>query len=104
MNVETTFVDATEPSNVENAIRSSTKLVWLESPTNPLLKVIDIKRIAEIAHNRNILLAVDNTFLTPYFQVMFVFKNIIFAFSICSIHSELNYMFKIHNCYLFFSL
>jgi len=68
MNVETTFVDATEPSNLEKAIRPNTKLVWLESPTNPLLKVIDIKKIAEIAHNRDILLAVDNTFLTPYFQ------------------------------------
>jgi len=68
MNLETTFVDATEPSNLEKAIRPNTKLVWLESPTNPLLKVIDIKEIAEIAHKRDILLAVDNTFLTPYFQ------------------------------------
>jgi len=79
MNLETTFVDATEPSNLEKAIRPNTKLVWLESPTNPLLKVIDIKEIAEIAHKRDILLAVDNTFLTPYFQVMFLLKNIIFA-------------------------
>lgn len=79
MNVETTFVDATEPSNLEKAIRANTKLVWIESPTNPLLKVIDIKKIAEITHSRDIILAVDNTFLTPYFQVMFLFKNVIFA-------------------------
>ncbi|XP_021925303.1 cystathionine gamma-lyase isoform X1 [Zootermopsis nevadensis] len=68
MNVETTYVDASEPSNLEKAIRSNTKLVWLESPTNPLLKVMDIKTIAEIVHKKDILLAVDNTFLTSYFQ------------------------------------
>lgn len=68
MNVETTFVDASEFSSIEKAIRSNTKLVWLESPTNPLLKVMDIKKIAEITHKKGILLAVDNTFLTSYFQ------------------------------------
>jgi cystathionine beta-lyase/cystathionine gamma-synthase len=45
--------------------------VWLESPTNPLLKVMDIKKIAEITRKKGILLAVDNTFLTSYFQVTF---------------------------------
>ena len=68
MNVETTYVDALDPKNVENAIRPNTKLVFLETPTNPLLKVIDIKKIAEIVHKHDILLAVDNTFLTSYFQ------------------------------------
>jgi cystathionine beta-lyase/cystathionine gamma-synthase len=69
MNVETTFVDATEPSHLEKAIRPNTKLVWLETPTNPLPKVIDVKKIAVTAHNRDILLAVDNAFLISYFQV-----------------------------------
>lgn len=79
MNVETTFVDASESSSLEKAIRSNTKLVWLESPTNPLLKVMDIKKIAEITHKKGILLAVDNTFLTSYFQVIFHFQK----FNIC---------------------
>ena len=96
MNVETTYVDATEPSKLEKAIRPNTKLVWLESPTNPLLKVVDIKKIAEIVHNRDILLAVDNTFLTPYFQVMFLLKNVIFAL-VCN---EWNFIFKTHKRYL----
>jgi len=43
-------------------------MVWIETPTNPLLKVIDIRAIAERAHARGVLVAVDNTFLTPYFQ------------------------------------
>ena len=68
MKVETSFVDALEPKNVEKAIKPNTKLIWLETPTNPLLKVVDIKKIAEIVHKHNILLAVDNTFLTSYFQ------------------------------------
>ncbi|XP_069674489.1 cystathionine gamma-lyase-like isoform X2 [Periplaneta americana] len=68
MNVETSYIDATDPSNLEAAIKPNTKLVWVESPTNPLLKVIDIKAIAEIVHKKDILLAVDNTFLTSYFQ------------------------------------
>ncbi|KAJ9580196.1 hypothetical protein L9F63_004139 [Diploptera punctata] len=68
MNIETTFVDAIDPKNVEKAIRPNTKLMWVETPTNPLLKVIDIKKIAQIVHKHNILLAVDNTFLTSYFQ------------------------------------
>jgi cystathionine beta-lyase/cystathionine gamma-synthase len=75
MNVETTFVDASKPSSLEKAIRSNTKLVWLESPTNPLLKVMDIRKIAEITHKKGILLVVDNTFLTPYFQVTFQFQK-----------------------------
>ena len=45
-----------------------TKLIWIETPTNPLLKIIDIKELAKAAHERNVLLAVDNTFASPYFQ------------------------------------
>nr|CAD7454143.1 unnamed protein product [Timema tahoe] len=69
MNIETTFVDATIVDNVKNALRANTKLIWIESPTNPLLKVIDIKAISAIIQkHEDILLVVDNTFLTSYFQ------------------------------------
>jgi len=69
MNIKTTFVDATDPKNVENAIQENTKLVWVETPTNPTLKLVDIAAVAEVVHKReNILLVVDNTFLSSYFQ------------------------------------
>ena len=67
-NFETSFVNAVDPRNVENAIKDTTRLVWLESPTNPLLKLSDIKAISEITKKRGIVLVVDNTFLSPYFQ------------------------------------
>jgi len=63
-----TFVDATQIDNVEAALEAHTRLIWIESPTNPLLKLIDIQRIAEVAHARGILVAVDNTFASPYCQ------------------------------------
>ncbi|XP_046407588.1 cystathionine gamma-lyase [Ischnura elegans] len=67
--VETTYVDASDIEKFKAAIRPNTKLVWLESPTNPTLKVLDIKKIAEIAHkHKDIIVVVDNTFLTSYFQ------------------------------------
>ncbi|KAI4461928.1 trans-sulfuration enzyme family member [Holotrichia oblita] len=68
LGVEITMVDATLIDNVKNAIKPNTKLIFIETPTNPLLKVFDIKAIAEIAKNNNALFCVDNTFLTPYFQ------------------------------------
>lgn len=66
--IATTYVDATVAQNVENAINPSTKLIWIESPSNPLLKIPDIKAIARIAHQHGLILVVDNTFLSPYFQ------------------------------------
>ena len=66
--LQVSLVDATRPYLIEEAINSRTKLVWLESPTNPLLKVCDIAAISEIAHRHNLLVIVDNTFLSPYFQ------------------------------------
>jgi len=66
--VKVTLVDASLPQLVEEAIRPDTKLIWLESPSNPLLKICDIKAISEIAHRYNLLVVVDNTFLSPYFQ------------------------------------
>lgn len=62
------FVDTTNPENVREALSFNTKLIWLESPTNPLLKVSDIKKISEIAKENNILVCVDNTFATPIIQ------------------------------------
>jgi cystathionine gamma-lyase len=63
--LELTFAEA---NNIESAIKTNTKLIWVESLTNPTMKVFDIKSIAEIAHKNKILLAVDSTFVTPYFQ------------------------------------
>jgi cystathionine gamma-synthase len=65
-----TYVDTTDPENVAEALTSRTRLVWLETPTNPLLSVTDIRAVAEIvhAHQNRPLLAVDNTFATPYLQ------------------------------------
>lgn len=72
-NIKFTYVDATNPKNIESAITAKTKLVWVETPTNPLLKLIDIKEVSKIikkkeAYSHTPLLAVDNTFVSPYFQ------------------------------------
>lgn len=63
-----TYVDAREPENVEKAIKESTKLFWMETPTNPLMKLCDIEAIAGIARTRDIITVIDNTFMSPYFQ------------------------------------
>ncbi|MCA8921814.1 MAG: cystathionine gamma-synthase [Planctomycetes bacterium] len=62
------FVDAREVEQVAQAMRPETKLVWVETPTNPLLKIVDLAKLAEVAHAGNAWLAVDNTFATPYLQ------------------------------------
>ena len=67
-NVENSYVPAGNIAAYEQAIRPNTKLIWLETPTNPLLRLIDIQAVAEIAHLHNILVVVDNTFASPYFQ------------------------------------
>src|SRR3989441_10174966 len=58
----------TEPRNVRKAITPQTKLVWIETPSNPLLKIVDVTRVARIAHEAKALAIVDNTFATPYLQ------------------------------------
>jgi cystathionine gamma-lyase len=63
-----TFVDATDPARVAEAMRSETRMIWLETPTNPLLKLCDIEAICDLAQRKNCLVAVDNTFMTPAFQ------------------------------------
>lgn len=67
-NVQASYVTASDIQAYERAIRPNTKLIWLETPTNPLLRLVDIRAVAEIAHRHNILLVVDNTFSSPYFQ------------------------------------
>jgi cystathionine beta-lyase/cystathionine gamma-synthase len=68
--VEHDFVDMVEaaPASVEAAMRPNTRMVWVETPTNPSLKVIDIAQMAEIAHAKGAWMGVDNTFASPYFQ------------------------------------
>jgi len=63
-----TYADVDNIDSFRKSIAAKTRLVWIESPTNPLLKVIDIKRLAGIAREKKMLLAVDNTFASPYFQ------------------------------------
>jgi cystathionine gamma-synthase len=66
--VETTVVDMTDIGAVKNALRENTKLVWIETPSNPLLRVVDIACIAELAHEAGAICAVDNTWGTPVLQ------------------------------------
>jgi cystathionine gamma-lyase len=62
------FVDLTHADNFAKAIKPNTKMVWIETPTNPTLKLADIKKIAALAKQKGILTVVDNTFMSPYFQ------------------------------------
>ena len=64
--IKTTFLDLTDLSNLKNAVTDKTKMIWVETPTNPKLKIIDIKKISDLY--KDILLVVDNTFMSPYFQ------------------------------------
>lgn len=69
MGIDVQFVDLTDLKNLEKAIKPNVKLVWMETPTNPIMKVIDIKAVAEIVHAKTkAFLVVDNTFLSAYFQ------------------------------------
>ena len=62
------FIGMQEASNIEQYINDKTKLLWVETPTNPMLNIIDIKAVAAVAKKHNLLLTVDNTFATPYLQ------------------------------------
>ena len=62
------FIGMQNASNIEAFVNQNTKLIWVETPTNPMMNIIDIKAVSTIAKNNNILLAVDNTFATPYLQ------------------------------------
>ncbi|PWH83757.1 cystathionine gamma-synthase [Algibacter marinivivus] len=63
------FIGMDKASNIEAFINENTKLIWVETPTNPMMNIIDIEAVSKIAKNNNILLAVDNTFATPYLQL-----------------------------------
>jgi cystathionine gamma-lyase len=67
-NFEFSYVDLTAADNFDKAVKPNTKLLWLETPTNPMLKLVDIAKLAKKAHDKGVLVAVDNTFMSPYFQ------------------------------------
>ena len=66
--LEFTYVDMTDIDQLRTAMRENTRMVWLETPSNPLTKIVDIAAAAEVAHEKGALLAVDNTYLSPVFQ------------------------------------
>jgi len=68
MGIEWSAVDLTSPDALVSGVRDTTRLVWVETPTNPLLTIVDIAAVSEVAHSHGALVAVDNTFATPYLQ------------------------------------
>ncbi len=66
--MEFTYVNTTDPGNVESAIRKNTRMVYVETPTNPLMTVTDIRAVSQICRRKRVELVVDNTFMSPYFQ------------------------------------
>jgi O-succinylhomoserine sulfhydrylase len=72
-NIETTYFNANTPQEVETVIQPNTKIIYIETPTNPGLDVLDMEYLSEVAKNNNILLVVDNCFATPYLQKPIVF-------------------------------
>jgi methionine-gamma-lyase len=68
LGVEFTLVDTTDPSNLEHAIKSNTKMIYLETPSNPTMKITDLQATCKIARQHGIPTVVDNTFMSPYFQ------------------------------------
>ena len=85
-NLDFTFVDMTDVKNVERAMKPNTRMVWIETPSNPLLKVIDLEAVAKIARAHNALSVSDNTFATPWIQ-----RPIEFGFDIV-VHSATKYL------------
>jgi cystathionine gamma-lyase len=67
-NLDITFADLSEPAELAKAVRPDTKMIWIETPTNPTLRLVDIAQVAEYARKRNILTVVDNTFASPWVQ------------------------------------
>jgi cystathionine gamma-lyase len=67
-NLDSSFVDLSRTENLERAIKANTRMVWVESPTNPLLKLVDLQAVAAIARKRGLLSVCDNTFASPYIQ------------------------------------
>jgi cystathionine gamma-lyase len=66
--IQFSFVDLSQPGVLEKALTPKTKLVWVETPTNPMLKLIDLAAVGDVCRKRNVISVCDNTFMTPYFQ------------------------------------
>ncbi|HEV2467841.1 MAG TPA: PLP-dependent aspartate aminotransferase family protein [Candidatus Sulfotelmatobacter sp.] len=66
--LEFSYIDTSEPENVERAIRKNTRIVYVETPTNPMMRLTDLAAISAICRRKKVLLVVDNTFMSPYFQ------------------------------------
>jgi len=67
-NLDISFVDLTHPANLAKAVRPQTRMIWIETPTNPTLRLVDIAQVAQFARQRGILTVVDNTFASPWIQ------------------------------------
>jgi cystathionine gamma-lyase len=85
-NIQTSFVDLSKTENLEAAIRLNTRMVWVESPTNPLLKLVDLEAVAAIARKRGLLCVCDNTFASPWVQ-----RPLEYGFDIV-VHSTTKYL------------
>ena len=85
-NLEFSYVDLTDPANFERQIKANTRMLWIETPSNPLLKIIDLEAVAKIAREREILSVCDNTFATPWIQ-----RPIEFGFDMV-VHSATKYL------------
>jgi cystathionine gamma-lyase len=85
-NLDFTFIDMSDPKKVEAEMRPNTRMVWVETPSNPLLKLIDLEAVAEIAQAHNAISVSDNTFATPYLQ-----RPIEFGFDMV-VHSATKYL------------
>jgi cystathionine beta-lyase/cystathionine gamma-synthase len=85
-NLDFTFIDMTDPEDVARAMRSNTRMVWVETPSNPLLKIIDLAAVAKIARKHNAISVSDNTFASPWVQ-----RPIEFGFDMV-IHSATKYL------------
>ncbi|HEY5563752.1 MAG TPA: PLP-dependent aspartate aminotransferase family protein [Clostridiaceae bacterium] len=68
LGISVTYIDTRNLKMVEEAIKTNTRAIFVETPTNPMMKVTDIKLIAELGHSKSLIVIIDNTFLTPYFQ------------------------------------
>ncbi|HBF37222.1 MAG TPA: cystathionine beta-lyase [Firmicutes bacterium] len=84
--LEVSYVDLTDPGVIERNIKPNTKMIWVESPTNPLLKIIDLQKIAALAAKYKLISVCDNTFATPYLQ-----KPLLLGFDLV-VHSATKYL------------
>ena len=85
-NLSVSFIDMSDPAQLSSAIRPETRMIWVETPSNPLLKLIDLAAVANIARERNILAIADNTFATPWIQ-----RPLEYGFDIV-VHSATKYL------------